>query len=124
MANKRTVKLRLILGTNQLRYEGSEGFLEAVVPRLLEQMDTLRVSNTTTAARTLRELVVDSRRAVEELDATTATLEIQVGEMDDTTQLMPRLQKYLDAYTKSFEVLGNIVKKISAAADSIGQNLK
>jgi len=123
MATKR-VTLRLVLGTNQLRYKGSEAFLDAVVPRLLDQMDALRVSNLTVAAATLQELVADSRRAVEELDATTATLEEQVGEMDETTQLMQRLQKYLDAYTKSFEILSNILKRISATADSIGQNLK
>jgi len=123
MATKR-VTLRLVLGTNQLRYKGSEAFLDAVVPRLLDQMDALRVSNITVAAATLQELVADSRRAVEELDATTATLEEQVGEMDETTQLMQRLQKYLDAYTKSFEILSNILKRISATADSIGQNLK
>ena len=124
MANKRTVKLRLVIGTHQLRYSGSEAFLQSVVPRLLDQMDTLRVSNLTAAAATLQELVTDSRRAIEDLDATTATLEDQVGEMDETTQLMQRLQKYLDAYTRSFEVLSSILKRISTTAESIAQHLK
>jgi septal ring factor EnvC (AmiA/AmiB activator) len=121
---KKRVTLRLVLGTNQLRYKGSEAFLRAVVPRLLDQMDALRVANLAVAATTLQELVADSRRAVQELDATTANLEEQVGEMDETTQLMQRLQRYLDAYTKSFEILSNILKRISATADSIGQTLK
>jgi hypothetical protein len=124
MAKTRTVELRLVVGTNQLKYRGSEAFLQSVVPRLLDQIDTLRISNLGVAAATLQELVADSRNAIEELDATTATLEDQVGEMDETTQLMERLQKYLDAYTKSFAVLSNILKRISATADSIAQNLK
>jgi len=124
MAKKRTVELRLVVGTNQLKYRGSEAFLQSVVPRLLDQIDSLRISNLGAAAATLQELVTDSRNAMEELDATTSTLEDQVGEMDEATQLMQRLQKYLDAYTKSFAVLSNILKRISVTADSIAQNLK
>src|SRR4249919_2144719 len=124
MAKRRTVELRLVVGTNQLKYKGSEAFLQSVVPRLLDRMDSPRISNLGAAAATLQELVVDSRKAMEELDATTATLEDQVGEMDEATQLMQRLQKYLDAYTKSFEVLSNILKRISVTADSIAHNLK
>ena len=33
--------------------------------------------------------------------------------VDEATQLMQRLQMYLDAYTKSFAVLSNILKRIS-----------
>ena len=44
--------------------------------------------------------------------------------MDEATQLMERLQKYLDAYTKSFAMLCNILKRISVTVDSIAQNLK
>jgi hypothetical protein len=124
MAKRRTVELRLVVGTNQLKYRGSEAFLQSVVPRLLDRIDSLRISNLGAAAATLQELVTDSRNAMEELDATTATLEDQVGEMDEATQLMERLQKYLDAYTKSFAVLSNILKRISVTADSIAQNLK
>jgi ABC-type transporter Mla subunit MlaD len=124
MAKKHTVKLRLVIGSNQLEYKGSEAFLKTVVPRLLDQLDALRVSKLSAAAATLQALVTDSRSAIEELDATTTTLEDQVGEMDETTQLTHRLQKYLDAYTKSFEVLSNILKSISATADSIAQSLK
>jgi ABC-type transporter Mla subunit MlaD len=124
MAKRRTVELRLVVGTNQLKYRGSEAFLQSVVPRLLDQIDSLRISNLGAAAATLHELVADSRNAMEELDATTATLEDQVGEMDEATQLMQRLQKYLDAYTKSFAVLSNILRRISVTADSIAQNLK
>lgn len=121
---RRTVELRLVVGTNKLKYRGSEAFLQSVVPRLLDQLDSLRISNLGAAAATLQELVADSRNAMEELDATTATLEDQVGEMDEATQLMQRLQKYLDAYTKSFAVLSSILKRISVTADSIEQNLK
>ena len=124
MAKRRTVELRLVVGTNQLKYRGSEAFLQSVVPRLLDRIDSLRISNLGAAAATLQELVTDSRNAMEELDATTATLEDQVGEMDEATQLMQRLEKYLDAYTKSFAVLSNILKRISVTADSIAQNLK
>ena len=124
MAKRRTVRLRLVVGTNQLKYRGSEAFLQSVVPRLLDRIDSLRISNLGAAATTLQELVADSRNAMEELDATTATLEDQVGEMDEATQLVQRLEKYLDAYTKSFEVLSNILKRISVTADSIAQNLK
>ena len=124
MAKRHTVELRLVVGTNQLKYRGSEAFLQSVVPRLLDRFDSLRISNLGAAAATLQELVTDSRNAMEELDATTTTLEDQVGEMDEATQLMQRLQTYLDAYTKSFEVLSNILKRISVTADSIAQNLK
>jgi ABC-type transporter Mla subunit MlaD len=124
MAKRRTVELRLVVGTNQLKYRGSEAFLQSVVPRLLDQIDSLRISNLGAAAATLQELVADSRNAMEELDSTTATLEDQVSEMDEATQLMQRLQKYLDAYTKSFAVLSNILRRISVTADSIAQNLK
>ncbi len=124
MAKRRTVELRLVVGANQLKYRGSEAFLQSVVPRLLDRIDSLRISNLGTAAATLQELVTDSRNAMEELDATTATLEDQVGEMDEATQLMQRLQTYLDAYTKSFAVLSNILKRISVTADSIAQKLK
>ena len=121
---RRTVELRLVVGTNKLKYRGSEAFLQSVVPRLLDRIDSLRISNLGVATATLQELVADSRNAMEELDATTATLEDQVGEMDEATQLMQRLQKYLDAYTKSFAVLSSILKRISVTADSIEQNLK
>ena len=124
MAKRRTVELKLVVGTNQLKYRGSEAFLRSEVPRLLDRIDSLRTSNLGAAAATLQELVADSRNAMEELDATTSTLEDQVGEMDEATQLMQRLQKYLDAYTKSFAVLSNILKRISATSDSIAQNLK
>lgn len=124
MAKRRTVELRLVVGANRLKYRGSEAFLQSVVPRLLDRIDSLQVSNVGAAAATLQELVADSRNAMQELDATTATLEDQVGEMDEATQLMERLQKYLDAYTKSFGVLSNILKRISVTADSIAQNLK
>ena len=124
MAKRRTVELKLVVGTNQLKYRGSEAFLRSEVPRLLDRIDSLRTSNLGAAAATLQELVADSRNAMEELDATTSTLEDQVGEMDEATQLMQRLQKYLDAYTKSFSVLSNILKRISATSDSIAQNLK
>ena len=124
MAKRRNVRLTLVVGTNQLKYRGSEAFLQSVVPRLLDRIDSPRISNLGAAATTLQELVADSRNAMEELDATTATLEDQVGELDEATQLMQRLQMYLDAYTKSFEVLSNILKRISVTADSIAQNLK
>ncbi len=124
MAKRRTVKLRLVVGTTQLQYRGSEAFLQSVVPRLLDRIDSPRISNLGAAVATLQELVADSRNAMEELDATTATLEDQVGGMDDATQLMQRLQKYLDAYTKSFEVLSDILKRISVTASSIAQTLK
>jgi ABC-type transporter Mla subunit MlaD len=93
------------------------------VPGLLDRVDSLRISNLGGAAAALQELVADSRNAMEELDATTGTLEDQVGEMDEATQLMQRLQKYLDTYTKSFAVLSNILRRISVTADSIAQNL-
>jgi hypothetical protein len=124
MAKRRTVELRLVVGTNELKYKGSEAFLQSAVPRLLDRIDSLRISNLGASAATLQELVADSRNAMEELDATTATLEDQVGEMDEATQLMERLQRYLEAYTKSFAVLSNILKRISVTADSIAQNLK
>jgi ABC-type transporter Mla subunit MlaD len=124
MAKRRTVELKLVVGPNRLKYRGSEAFLQSVVPRLLDQIDSLRISNLGAAAGTLQELVADSRNAMEELDATTSTLEDQVGEMDEATQLMQRLQNYMDAYTKSFAVLSNILKRISVTADSIAQNLK
>jgi prophage DNA circulation protein len=124
MAKRRTVELRLVVGTNKLRYRGSEAFLQSVVPRLLDRIDSLRISNLGASATTLQELVADSRNAMEELDATTPTLEDQVSGMDEATQLMQRLQKYLEAYTKSFAVLSNILKRISTTADSITQNLK
>jgi hypothetical protein len=45
--------------------------------------------------------------------------------MGDMTQLMQmRLQKYLDAYSKMFEMLSNVMKKMSATSASIVQNLK
>jgi uncharacterized protein Yka (UPF0111/DUF47 family) len=87
-------------------------------------MDTLRVSKMTNAAATLRTLAVDSAKAIEELEATTAALENQVDEMDETTQLMQRLQRYLDTYTKSFEVLSGILQRIGTTADSIAQSLE
>ena len=124
MAKRRTVELRLVVGSNQLKYKGSEAFLQSVVPRLLDQFGSLRISNLSAAAATLQELVADSRRAIEELDATTSTLEDQIGEMDETTQLIQRLQKYVDAYTNSFAVLSSILTRISEIADSIAQKLK
>lgn len=43
----------------------------------------------------------------------------------DVTQLMQmRLQKYLDAYTKSFEMLSNILKKQSEASENTIRNMK
>ena len=123
MGKRRTVQLKLVVGTNELKYRGSEAFLQSVVPRLLDRIDSLRISNLGAAATTLQELVADSRTAMEELDATTATLEDQVDETNEA-QLMQRLQKYLDAYTKSFDVLSKILKRISVTADSIAQNLK
>src|SRR5262245_17327439 len=124
MARRRTVELRLVVGTNRLKYKGSEAFLQSVVPRLLDQVDSLRISSLSTAAATLQELVADSRHAVEELDAATSTLEDQIDEMDETTQLIQRLQKYVDTYTNSFAVLSNILTRISVTADSIAQKLK
>ncbi len=124
MASKRTVRLSVVVGTNRLEYKGSEAFLQSVVPRLLEQMDTLRVSRLSAAADTLQELVDDSRIALEALEASTTTLENQAGEMDEAAQLMQRLQMYLDAYTRSFEALSNILNRISATADSIAQSMK
>jgi hypothetical protein len=123
VAKRRTVELRLVVGTVQLKYKGSEAFLQSLVPGLLDRVDSLRISNLGGAAAALQELVADSRNAMEELDATTGTLEDQVGEMDEATQLMQRLQKYLDTYTKSFAVLSNILRRISVTADSIAQNL-
>ena len=124
MPNKRTVKLKIVVGANRLEYKGREAFLQSAVPSLLKQMDTLPVWKLTTAAAALRTLAADSARAIEELEATTAALENQVGEMDETTQLMQRLQKYLDTYTKSFEVLSGILERIGTTADSIGQGLE
>jgi ABC-type transporter Mla subunit MlaD len=124
MRNKRTVKLKIVVGANRLEYKGSEAFLHSAVPGLLNQMDTLRVSKLTNAAATLRTLAVDSAKAIEELEATTAALENQVDEMDETTQLMQRLQRYLDTYTRSFEVLSGILQRIGTTADSIAQSLE
>ncbi len=124
MRNKRTVKLKIVVGANRLEYRGSEAFLQSAIPGLLNQMDTLRISKLTNAAATLRTLAVDSAKAIEELEATTAALENQVDEMDETTQLMQRLQRYLDTYTKSFEVLSGILQRIGSTADSIAQSLE
>jgi hypothetical protein len=124
MPNKRTVKLKIVVGANRLEYKGREAFLQSAIPSLLSQMDTLPVWKLTTAAASLRTLAADSARAIEELEATTAALENQVGEMDETTQLMQRLQKYLDTYTKSFEVLSGILDRIGTTADSIAQGLE
>jgi hypothetical protein len=47
------------------------------------------------------------------------------GALGDQTQLMQmRLQKYLDAYTKCFEMLSNIMKRISQTSEEMAQNLK
>jgi len=124
MPNKRTVKLKIVVGANRLEYKGSEAFLQSTIPGLLNQMDTLPVWKLTTAAATLRTLAVDSATAIEELEAATAALENQVDEMDETTQLMQRLQRYLDTYTRSFEVLSGILQKIGTTADSIAQSLE
>jgi ABC-type transporter Mla subunit MlaD len=124
MRNKRTVKLKIVVGANRLEYKGREAFLQSAIPSLLNQMDTLPVWKLTTAAGALRTLAADSARAIEELEATTAALENQVGEMDETTQLMQRLQKYLDTYTRSFEVLSGILERIGTTADSIAQGLE
>lgn len=124
MPNKRTVKLKIVVGANRLEYKGREVFLQSAIPGLLNQMDTLPVRKLTTAAAALRTLAADSARAIEELEATTAALENQVGEMDETTQLMQRLQKYLDTYTRSFEVLSGILERIGTTADSIAQGLE
>jgi ABC-type transporter Mla subunit MlaD len=124
MPNKRTVKLKIVVGANRLEYKGREAFLQSAIPSLLNQMDTLPVWKLTTAAAALRTLAADSARAIEELEATTAALENQAGEMDETTQLMQRLQKYLDTYTRSFEVLSGILERIGTTADSIAQGLE
>ena len=124
MPNKRTVKLKIVVGANRLEYKGREAFLQSAIPGLLNQMDTLPVWKLTTAASALRTLAADSARAIEELEATTAALENQVGEMDETTQLMQRLQKYLDTYTRSFEVLSGILERIGTTTDSIAQGLE
>ena len=45
--------------------------------------------------------------------------------MGDMTQLMQmRLQKYLDAYSKLYEMLSNVMKKMFATSANIAQNLK
>jgi hypothetical protein len=45
--------------------------------------------------------------------------------MGDMTQLLQmRLQKYQDAYTKMFEILSNVLKRISETRDVIAQNIK
>ncbi len=45
--------------------------------------------------------------------------------MSDMSQLFQmRLQKYLDTYTKMFEMLSNVLKRIGETKDAIAQNIK
>ena len=45
--------------------------------------------------------------------------------MNDVSSLMQmRMQKYLDAYTKCFEMLGNIMIKVSNTGNQIVQSYK
>lgn len=57
-----------------------------------------------------------------------AAIEGEEGKLDtmgDMTQLMQmRLQKYLDAYSKMFEMLSNALKKIAQTSDNMAQNIK
>ncbi len=45
--------------------------------------------------------------------------------MSDLSQLMQmRIQKYLDSYTKAFEMASNVMHRIGSASGSIVQNMK
>jgi methylmalonyl-CoA mutase cobalamin-binding subunit len=45
--------------------------------------------------------------------------------MGDMSQIMQmRLQKYLDAYTKCFEMLSNVMHKMGNTSSQIAQNMK
>jgi nitrate reductase assembly molybdenum cofactor insertion protein NarJ len=59
------------------------------------------------------------------LDAEIAKWEDDLDALADMTAVMQmRLQKYLDAYSKCFEMLSNILKKTSETGDAIMQNMK
>jgi len=52
-------------------------------------------------------------------------LQNKLDGMGDTTTLMQmRIQKYLDAFTKMFEMLSNALKKIAKTASDIIGHLK
>lgn len=49
----------------------------------------------------------------------------QQDTLEDTTQLMQlRLQKYLDAVSKEFEILSNILKRHSEVVSELIKNIK
>jgi hypothetical protein len=45
-----------------------------------------------------------------------------MGDMSSLMQM--RLQKYLDAYTKCFEMLSNAMQKMASTSDAVVQNMK
>jgi methylmalonyl-CoA mutase cobalamin-binding subunit len=45
-----------------------------------------------------------------------------MGDMSSLMQM--RLQKYLDAYTKCFETLSNVMHKMARTSDAVVQNMK
>jgi hypothetical protein len=71
-----------------------------------------------------KEVGLNRRGSYEQLSA---EIEAQKGQLDTlgdlTTMVQMRLQKYLDSYTKCFEMLSNIMKKMADTSGTIAKNM-
>jgi hypothetical protein len=127
------------VGTNAFSSSGAAAFQRSVLPSPghLEAphkfFSNLSVTNADTAgkfpaselAKKVNDPNLNVHSSLLELAASIKKEEGKLDSMGDMTQLMQmRLQKYLDAYTKMFEMLSNALKKIGTTSDNMVQNLK
>ncbi len=125
MDQTNTTKLKIVIGSFQFEYEGSETFLQAEALKVVQAMYGLQRSTLSISANILQNTIQEGQTVQGALDDSASALKSAVdalGELSEEDML--RLQMTMDRESKLIETLSNILKKISDTADSITQNLK
>jgi hypothetical protein len=125
MADDKTTKLRIKLGSLELEFEGADNFLRGEVPKLLKAANDLQVVRISSSVNALTRDAHESLSAQTEMSNLVDQIKSDLDSMSELSQLDSlRLQMAMDRMSKMLSTLSNLLKKMSDTAGQITQNLK
>jgi hypothetical protein len=125
LSENATTKLRITVGSCELRFDGNEEFLRSEVAKIIQAVREMRVSTLRVPMTILQNGLEESRLTAHEAEKATDAIKSDLASMSELGEIDSlRLQMAMDRMSKLMSTLSNLLKKASETAEEITQNLK